>query len=223
MKVLIVEDELLVSDYINNIITKYDYNVVGMVDNIAEAKKNIEYNTPDVVLLDIRLVNNENGIDLGRYLSSHKIPFVYITANSDIDTIKKAAETKPFSYLSKPFNERDIVAAFEVIKASLKSEKLLEIKTPNGKVQINVNDIYFIKADNVYVEIQTIDKSYTERLTLKEMEEEINSPDFIRVHRSYLVNKKHIASWTSQAVCLTNSINISISKTYRKVFRDNIK
>lgn len=212
MKILIVEDELLVADYLRKTLQKNGFSVIGISDDY-ESTMNLLTEEPDVCLLDIRLSNNENGIDIGKELLNKNISFIYLTANNEMETIRKAAVTKPSAYLTKPFNENDILAALELIKAKKKEETLL-VHTAKGRIEIPFSEILYCQADNVYSVIFTKDKSYTERITLKELEQKLNT-DFEKVHRSYLVNKTHVDSRSSSKVYVGNQ-EIPISRSYRR-------
>ena len=115
MRVMIVDDELLVADYLDNILRKFNHEVVGISSTLSQAQKQIHVSNPDLVLLDITLSNSESGIDLAELLNKKKIPFIYISANNDGTTLKKAWATKPICYLTKPFYEKDIVAALKLL------------------------------------------------------------------------------------------------------------
>ncbi len=220
MNLLIVEDELLVADYLKEIVLRNGHEVGGMADTIKEAIQLLAQMNFDVVFLDIRLSGNDNGIELGKILSERGIPFIYISANTDLETLREATDTKPFTYLSKPFHDFDIIAALTMIKDHLlkqKSESSIWVKSLNRNFAIPISEIFYIKADNVYIEIHTRSKVYTERITLKAIEEKINSHIFMRVHRSYLVNKNYVENWTASSVKVSGS-EIPMSKKYFSQF-----
>lgn len=214
MNILIVEDELLVAEFLQNILTKNNYTVVAIADTISSAIDALAKN-PDVCLVDIRLAENNSGIDLGDLLHTKRVPFIYLTANNEANTIQLAAKTQPEAFLTKPFNIRDIISTLDLLKFKLQNKKCLPIKTNQGVIEVPLHDIIYMKADNVYTEVYTTyNKCYVERKTLKEMGS-LLSTDFIRVHRSYIVNRTHIKA-KKPASLVINNIEIPISKTYRK-------
>ncbi len=109
MKVLIVEDEFLVADFIGTVLLKNNHEIVGMADDLESAITALA-EFPEVCLVDIHLAKNNCGIDFGIILNEKKIPFVYITANNDIATKKRAKDSNPIAYLSKPFNVKDLLS-----------------------------------------------------------------------------------------------------------------
>lgn len=83
-----------------------------------------------------------------------------------------------------------------------------------SKAKVYLDDLYFVKADGNYVEFHSVEKKTLEREKLKEILEKL-PPNFIRVHRSYLVNKNQIASYNSSTVFLKSGQEIPLSRTYR--------
>jgi DNA-binding LytR/AlgR family response regulator len=213
MKAVVVEDEFIVADHLSTILTKYGISVLKTTDNIAEAEMQLQFN-PDFYLLDIRLINNESGIDLGGKLHQLNIPFIYITANNEIDTIKKAIQTQPAAYITKPFNENDVVAAVELIKMRLQTKLHIEIYGNNGIEKLDETQILFCRADGVYTEIVTENKNYIQRITLKEIEQKLSN-NFVRIHRSYLVNKNKITSRKANLVFI-NHHHLPVSRNFSK-------
>ncbi len=116
MKILIIEDDVLIGNYIKYVLEKNQYIITGIADNKTDVKSSIENKPPDVALLDIRLGNNESGIDLSAVLSKAQIPFMYLTANNDRETMNQALATKPVAYISKPFNQDSVIGAIELFR-----------------------------------------------------------------------------------------------------------
>lgn len=218
MKVAIIEDEMLVADYIRTIVTNLGFTVVGIAGNLAQANTLLE-KEPDLVLLDIHLENNDSGILFGERLTIMKIPFIYITANTDTKTLKAAVKTKPFSYLSKPFNDNDIIASLVLVESNINNKNYyLNVKTKQGTEHIEIRDVLYVEADNVYVHIYTTKKKVTQRITLKEFIDNVDNDCFIRVHRSYVVNKNHISSAATNYV-MVNGTKIACSRVYKSALK----
>lgn len=209
MQLLIVEDDYFIAGLIKQILAKHSFSEIRHVDNLSDAKKALELN-PDICLLDIRL-DGENGIDFAKILHTLDIPFMFITANNEIETIKEAAQTQPQAYLSKPIHEKDLVAAIEIIRG--KTPKNIWIKTKEGQKKIRQNDILYLEADNVYVKVICENENFLIRKTLKEFEDELES-FFVRIHRSFLVNKNKIEMYNGQELTIGSS-RIPISKNYQ--------
>lgn len=115
MKVLIIEDELIVAEDIKASLLKYGHDVVGIAAGGVEAINLIEELRPEIALMDIMLPGDLDGIETARYINDRfDIPVVYLTAYSDEVTMRKAFETAPYGFLLKPFEERQLFATLEM-------------------------------------------------------------------------------------------------------------
>jgi diguanylate cyclase (GGDEF)-like protein/PAS domain S-box-containing protein len=114
-KLLIVEDELLISRHIEQMAQNLGYQVVEVTDSGEEALNLVREKSPDLVLMDIRLKGAVDGIEAAtRIWKQYSIPIVYLTAYADEDTLKKATSAEPFGYLIKPFEEKELLVAIEM-------------------------------------------------------------------------------------------------------------
>jgi len=118
-KILIVEDEAVIAQHLEDILTENDYNVIGVAHNLKKAISLIEMKSPDFVCLDIMLSDGSSGIDVAKKIrTDYKIPFIYLTSYSDLDTVKAVIATNPGGYLVKPFKDADIIPAIELAIAN---------------------------------------------------------------------------------------------------------
>lgn len=212
MKVIIVEDELLIAEQLEDVLTANDCTVIGVADNLEKASNLLKLK-PDFVFLDIQLKNNESGIDFGNILNQQGIPFIYITANTEVETLKEAVKTNPISYISKPFKSNDVIAALELIRLKHQMKPKITLKLANKDVDVFLDDILFCEAKGSYTEIVTKQKRYTKRINLKDFLKQLDS-NFVRVHRSFAVNKNQITYKTSTSIFFHDQ-EIPVSKLYR--------
>ena len=112
--VLIVEDEFVTFKTLQLMLQKSKFLVCAHAFSVAEALGMIQAQRPDIVLLDIFLQGEQNGIDLARMLNKQNIPFVFISAFSNDSLIKEAKATRPHGYIVKPFREQDVLVALEI-------------------------------------------------------------------------------------------------------------
>lgn len=113
--VLIVEDEPLIAKNIGMYLNNHDYEVSAIAYDPDEALFQLKRNPPDLVILDINLEAERDGIELARYINEHNnIPFVFLTSYSDKDTLGRAKATNPYGYIVKPFNEKTLFATIEI-------------------------------------------------------------------------------------------------------------
>ena len=115
-RILIVEDEAVTSVLLEKTLKELGYEVVGSAFDGVEAINLARDKKPDIVLMDIRIQGDMDGIETAkRIYQQYKIPIIYLTAHSDDDTIRRAVESGPFGYLIKPFKERELYSNIEMV------------------------------------------------------------------------------------------------------------
>ena len=115
IRILIVEDEILVAADIQNMVESQGYEVAGRATTGEEALAKVASADPDLVFMDIRLPGGLDGVEAaGRIRSSFRKPVIFLTALSDDRTIQRAKMTEPFGYLFKPFDARELRVAVEM-------------------------------------------------------------------------------------------------------------
>ncbi|MBO9659687.1 MAG: sigma-54-dependent Fis family transcriptional regulator [Chitinophagaceae bacterium] len=115
-KVLIVEDQFIEANNIEMILVRAGYQSCGIARSVEAALQLIEQDRPEMVLLDIFLQGPSTGIDLARILRTMNIAFIYLSANSDKETLDAAKATYPYGFLVKPFKEKDVLVTLEVAR-----------------------------------------------------------------------------------------------------------
>jgi len=115
-QILIVEDEFIVANDLRITLGKAGYQVCGIASSVEQARKLIEQKKPDWVLLDIILKGEQNGIDLAKELMRKKLPFLYISANTNQSILEAAKATHPYGFLVKPFRERDLFVMLDIAR-----------------------------------------------------------------------------------------------------------
>ncbi|HEX2531265.1 MAG TPA: EAL domain-containing protein [Burkholderiaceae bacterium] len=114
-KILIVEDEAIVALDLAAQLEEMGYEVCGTADNGMDAIAYAWDMRPDLILMDIVIKGELDGVDIARHINNGmKIPVIFLTAYSDIQTVERAAATAPYGYLTKPFQARELRAAIEV-------------------------------------------------------------------------------------------------------------
>lgn len=228
-KILIVEDEPIIASDIEMILEDLNYEVTSIEDNADDAKKSIEANKPDIILLDINIEGDEDGIMLAQDINElYKIPFVFLTSNTDSHTINRVKRTKPAGFIVKPFNEKDFKSVIEIAlfnsynNTDAKEFESFFVKTTNGLVKIITNEILFIQADDNYSKIITSSKSYLVSLTLKKVSEKISQSNFVRIHRSFIINIDFIDKIKDTYVFIDNN-KLPIGRSYSENFFSRIK
>lgn len=215
VNVLVVEDESIVSKDIQHSLKKLGYNVVGAASNGKKALELVASEKPDIVLMDIMLKGDQNGIETAEVVKNeYKIPVIFLTAYADEATLSKAKITEPYGYIIKPFKEIDLHTSIEMAlykhgkeKEVVKERDLLYslienksvsdfifVKANSRLVKLRTEEINFIEALKDYVVINTKSTRYTIHSTMKDIERKLPSESFIRVHRSFIVRLDKISS-----------------------------
>lgn len=200
-KILIVEDEIIIADFIQATLNKEGFKHVEMAHKTITAIEAFKNFQPEIIILDINLHGENSGIELAK--SNNNATVIFLTGQYDESLMSKALATNPESYLTKPVKKDDLIAA---IKLSIlkKQTKNITIKDGYDFIKINHDAILFVKSDNNYIDIQTASKKYSIRQSLEGFLEEIANSNFIRVHRSYIVNRSKIQKKTNSSLFIEN-------------------
>jgi DNA-binding LytR/AlgR family response regulator len=211
IKILVVEDEMLIGAKISMFLTNMGYEVTGILPRGEEVLVHVEENRPDIVLLDINLKGRMDGIETAVSFQHKNIPVIYLTANSDEATFNRAKHTRPAAFISKPFKQLDLqraveltISRMEATEPVVESQKLADegqsfilsdrifVRHAGKMIKVMLMDILYMEADRNYSRIFTKQKEYLLSITLKTIEEKLTIPFFLRIHRSYLVNLAQI-------------------------------
>lgn len=219
MRIVIGEDEVLIAEHLRDIVEGFKHEVVGLGHHKEEIIRMIDRTKPDLVLLDIHMEGKFDGIEIGEYVRNNfQMPIIYITAHSNQDIVHKALHTKPSGYIIKPFKPMDVFTALEIAVDKFSkstSENFILVKDAYKTIKVYLFDILYLKSDNNYVEIHTQKTKYIERSSLENMLEGINSPDFVKVHRSYAINLSYANKFTARCI-LVKGTEIPVSRKYSK-------
>ena len=225
IKILIVEDEMIIGANIALQLTSLGYDVIGIIPRAEEVLPKIRENTPDILLLDIYLKGDLDGIELAHIIQKEfKIPIIYLTANADDAHFNRAKTTNPYAFISKPFKKLDLQHAIELTILRIQEEKKLEVndldtfvmsdsifvRSHDKMIKININDILYIEAERNYCKIHCKEKEHLIVSTLKDLEEKLNVKNLMRIHRSFIINMHHIDEIaTSHLVIAKKAIPVS--------------
>lgn len=207
--VLIVEDEGIVAKDIQHSLKKLGYLVAGICATGEESIRLTEETKPNLILMDIMLKGEMNGIEAADQIRLRfNIPIIYLTAYADESTLEKAKATEPNGYIIKPFKEIDLHTSIEMAiykhgkETEVKKERdllysiienkdvkdIIFVKFNSRLIKVKTKDIFFVEALKDYVVINTAQTRYTIHSTMKEIEKKLSSVEFVRAHRSFIVN-----------------------------------
>jgi PAS domain S-box-containing protein len=114
-RIMVVEDEAVISMEIQDRLARMGHSVCGTAASGAEAVSVATANHPDLILMDVQLRGDVDGVETARKIRSRiEVPVIYLTAFADDRTVERARETEPYGYLIKPFSEKELFAAIEM-------------------------------------------------------------------------------------------------------------
>jgi DNA-binding LytR/AlgR family response regulator len=237
LKILIVEDEMLIAANIAMQLESIGYEIVGLLPRGNEAINAVKADKPDLVLMDINLKGDLDGIETAMAMHlDGPIPIIYLTANTDDAHFNRAKATNPYAFLSKPFKKMDLKHAVELASDRILQEKAEPQNMPSKlvlndrifvrhnevMVKIIIEDILYLEADRNYCQVFTKENTYLLVNTLKNMEEKLPSEVFQRIHRSYIVNLKNVEEVAQNHITVHKKI-LPLSKELRKDLLDRLR
>jgi len=236
LKAYIVDDEPLARDEIKFLLTRSkQVEIMGESDCLEEAIAAISELNPDIVFLDIELADN-NGIHLAEQIESLELSPAIVFATAYDEYAVQAFELNAVDYILKPYDENRIQKTLKKIK-KIRNNMIqnIPIHPPshsdrNGKIPVNVDErIILLTYENIlYLEssegkctIQTIGQKYKISEALVTLEKKLNKEQFLRVHRSFIVNLDHINEiepWFNSTynLIMKDSSKVPVSRTYVK-------
>ncbi|MBO6515831.1 MAG: response regulator transcription factor, partial [Bacteroidia bacterium] len=195
IKCIILEDDELASKSLQRIVSKIDsLECIGAFENPVEVQNAIDLAEVDLIFLDVEMPEI-SGLDFVKTLS-HPPRVIVTTSKSDFAV--GAFEIEALDFLLKPVEMPDVLSALQKYqKIELQhpvggNEESLFVKVDAKLVNLKFNDIQWIEALGDYVRFHTEKKRYVVKSTLTAIDAKINLKNFVRVHRSFMVNTSHI-------------------------------
>ena len=243
INILIVEDDPIIAADIGASLQQMGFGVTDTIEAGEEVLNSIAKNKPDVVLMDIQLEGELDGIQTAHLLNEQfPLPIIFLTANTDRDTFDRAKETQPYAFLSKPFDSFDLEHGIELAIQKFAEFQDVQNKTgeekPDGPiiltdriflkdhrqhiVKIFLKDLLFIRAQGNYCDIFTKEKKFTITSNLKNFERKLDDASFVRVHRSFLINLYQLDE-IGDAFLHLKGHKIPLALTYKENFYSKLK
>lgn len=139
--VFIVEDEAIVADDIRETLKSLGYAVAGMARTGESALEKIAETRPDIVLMDIHIVGNMDGIETaGKIRTLYNIPVVFLTAHADAGVLERAKKTEPYGYIIKPYDDRGLQSTIEMALYKFKADERIRDNEALIRSLINITD-----------------------------------------------------------------------------------
>ena len=237
IKILIVEDEIILAQDVALRLSNSNYEVVGIAESAEQAIKILkEIPIVDIILLDIMIKGNMDGIDLAKLVNNtFNIPFIFLTSHANTSIVERAKQVNPYAYLLKPFNDRQIAIAIELAlvnfskqtpeqdllktqefskddNAVLKIKDSLFLKKNHRFERVLLNEIQFLEADSNYTTIHTKRDKFLYSMVLKKLEMKLPQDRFLRVHRSFIINIQAVQGFEGNTLYIKDQ-KIPVSKS----------
>lgn len=204
LRILAVEDDPLQARALRLHLLEMGYDAPLLADNADAAEALFRAEAPDLVLLDIHLRGEADGIDLARRLRARRpgVPLIFLTSAHDRSTFERARTANPQAFLTKPYDQSSLHRAIELAAQSRANggmepdtptptspaEDHLWLRDGSRLVRAAINELRWIEADGSYCHVHTTGaRKFTLRQSMRDLEERLPAERFIRVHRGYLV------------------------------------
>jgi two-component system, response regulator PdtaR len=250
VNILIVEDEAIVAMDLAARLQRLNFNIIGKAATGKAALDIFEREPADLVLMDINLRGEMDGIETTEAINRIRpTPIIYLSAQTDSQTIQRAKQTLPAAYLTKPFDEKNLQIAIELAIHSfafqkkpdstppqypskidgekldkvpsadsiLRADNAIFIKQNYKFVKFQLDDLLYLQADGIYIDLVTAKTKYALRLTLNQAIEKLNATNVVRVHRSYAVNIKNVEEFNDSEITVGKA-SIPLGATFKEDF-----
>ena len=152
-RILLVEDEFIVAESIRNVLRNLGYHVIGHVPTGEEAIEKVDKSRPDLVLMDIVLAGDIDGVEAaGEINKRFDIPVVYLSAHSEKSFMERAKITEPFGYLLKPFQTRELRSTIEMALYKHKQDGKLKVSERKNRIIVDAipDSVFEFKKDGTF-------------------------------------------------------------------------
>jgi len=227
LKVGIIEDEFLARETLKAFLEHHcqGVEVIFLSADLETGVNAIREHKPQAIFLDIEMPGR-SGMEVRELLDDTEVPLIVFTtayANYAVDAFGLEA----VDYLLKPIDIVKLRKAVERIRERVKKQPKLadgsiNIPTANGQMVVKTESIVFLKADGSYTEVHTTEDRYLVSRKLIEMEELLDAEQFLRVHRSYVVNVGKVAEFMRQSnsnLRMENGAIIPVSRSNKEVVK----
>ncbi|WP_190809542.1 LytTR family DNA-binding domain-containing protein [Flagellimonas sp. S3867] len=241
VKLIVVEDEILLANDIANRLRDCNYVIAGIADTADKAMKLLAQNPDvDMILIDIVLKGEHDGIELARMINHrYDLPFLFLTSHADNYLIERAKSVKPYAYLLKPFNDRQVSIAIELAlknfsnnspeedmlgkrEFSSNENQVLQIKDSlflkknHYFERVPLQEILFLEADSNYCSVHTKSERFMYSVGLNKIEAQLPVDRFLRTHRSYVVNINSVKGFSGNMLFVGEK-KVPVSKAHKQV------
>jgi DNA-binding LytR/AlgR family response regulator len=231
MKILIAEDEAIIAESLYQVLLQLGYQPLEPVSSSDEAIALLKTMVPELAILDIHMGKKFSGFDVAAILQQKNIPFIFLTALYDKETLGLAKAYNPSSYLVKPFTKENLFTTIELTISQYRMQKgapdhadlQVFIKTGNQNLLIKPIEITYLESQGKYVSI-TLEsgKKHLVRTSLTDVMEQLQLPSLVQVHKSFIVNTAYITALKYDEVFIGQRAVIPIGRAYKDGIKNRL-
>lgn len=220
-KCIIIDDEELARGLIESYVSKLDFlEVVGSFENPLDALDCLKKGNIKLVFLDIQMPQIK-GVDFAKLIPP-STKFIFTTAYSEYAL--EGYELSALDYLLKPIRFERFLKAVQKIQGeevATTTEKTITVKSGYDLFKLKIDEITHIESDSEYVVFYTNAKKIMSLQSLKSLEKTLDPAVFIRVHRSFIINKTKVTGLKGRDLSLGN-IHIPVSDSYYELVKKEL-
>lgn len=225
IRILAIEDDPIHAARMEMLLDELGYFLIEIASTPDEALRLFSATKPDLVLMDIDLSSDRDGIEVAEKMNMiNPVPIIFTTSFTDRETIDRAKSSDPYAYMIKPIEQGALQASIELAvfrfakdyyrdtiesdhfsgwSQNLMAKDSFFVKTSNCLEKIRYADVLWVGvSSDRYCDIVTESRSFTIRTSLKSLEGKLSPYQFVRVHRAYIVNLLKVDSINEQDMSL---------------------
>lgn len=242
ISILILEDEPLHAAKLEILLEEMNYHVLPIASSAAEAMTAFRATEPDLVILDVRVNGDEDGVSVAKRLNEigdGQLPIVFLTSLNDSKTFERAKETNPYAFLLKPIDRFSLQHTIELalqktltkremetgraLEAGLLKGRSIFIKERSRLFKVDLSLVEVIEVDARHCQLFTADKRYLVRSSLRTLMERLPADLFIQTHRNFLVNAEAIQDIElDKDLINTTTREVPVSKNFKASILKNL-
>ena len=240
INIFIVKDTLEEGERLRTFLESKSYTVVGISNSFREALLLYPKLPIDILIIDMFLDANPDGIRLVESISNSKHqlkPFIFLAGTTHKDVYERVRRIKPFSILNKPFHEMEILYSLHSFQEELRGKPTLDVtkmssmdlfkqdfifvRKKNALHKLAFTDILFVEVENRYCNIITEKEKYVVLISLGKVRDFLDTTIFLQTHRKYIVNITAIEQiiLKDNLLILKGNHRVTISTKYKNILR----
>lgn len=234
IKTIIIDDDFVARRLLENYCSKAKFiEIIAIYESALDALKGNMLSKADLIFLDMEMPGM-SGIEFLNQLST--APQVIFTTSQEKYALK-AFDYQALDFLKKPFNflrfKQAVLKAHEEIAISatplttttnrnFSNQNSIFLKEDGRWIRVQLDDIYYFENEGDYVKVKTINKQYLIYKTMKSIEQSLQSDQFLRIHRSFIVNLNKIIDIQDSSLVIDRAV-VPISKTHKSTLMHSLR